>query len=106
MKLLPAILLTLSLSAHAEFVDGNRLHSWLNGDDAEQLVGKGYVAGVFDAFHGLAHCAPANVALGQVTEMAKIALRTNPSTRHESASVLVLLMLEKYWPCPKKAKTL
>lgn len=106
MKLLPTILLTLSLSAHAEFVDGNKLHSWLNGEDAEQLIGKGYVAGVFDAFHGLDHCAPENVTLGQVTEMTGIALRTNPATRHQEASLLVLVMLERYWPCPKKAKTL
>ena len=46
MKLLPTILLALSLSAHAEFVDGNKLYSWLNGDKMEQLAGKGYVAGV------------------------------------------------------------
>ena len=106
MKLLLTILLTLSLSANAEFVDGNKLHSWLNGEDAEQLIGKGYIAGVFDAFHGLGHCAPANVTLGQVTEMTGIALRTNPATRHQEASLLVLVMLERYWPCPKKAKTL
>lgn len=106
MKLLPTILLTLSLSAHAEFVDGNKLHSWLNGDDAEQLVGKGYVAGVFDAFHGTGHCAPANVSLKQIDDMTKIALRSDPANRHESASLLVLVMLDRYWPCPKKAKTL
>ena len=106
MKLLPTILLTLSLSAHAEFVDGNKLHSWLNGDDAEQLVGKGYVAGVFDAFHGTGHCAPANVTLGQIDEMTKISLRTTPSTRHQEASLLVLVMLDRYLHCPKRAKTL
>jgi len=106
MKLLFTILLTLSLSAHAEFVDGNKLHSWLNGDESDQIAGKGYVVGVFDSFHGLVHCAPANVSIGQVSEMAKIALRADPATRHEGASLLVLLMLEKYWPCPKKAKTL
>ena len=104
MKILPTILLTLSLSANAEFVDGNKLHSWITGDDSGQLVGKGYIAGVFDAFHGLGHCAPANVTLGQVTEMTKITLSANPANRHEGASLLILVMLERYWPCPKKAK--
>jgi len=106
MKILPTILLALSLSAHAEFVDGNKLYSWLNGDEMEQLVGKGYVAGVFDAFHGTGHCAPANVTLKQVDDMTKIFLRSDPANRHESASLLVLVMLDRYWPCPKKAKTL
>lgn len=106
MKLLPTLILTLSLSAHAEFVDGNKLHSWLTGSDAEQAIALGYVGGVFDSFHGLGHCAPPAVTMGQVEEMTRITLRSNPSTRHQEASFLVLVMLEKYWPCPKKAKTL
>lgn len=106
MKLLPTILLTLSLSANAEFVDGNKLHSWLNGTETDQAIALGYVGGVFDSFHGLGHCAPTTVTMGQIEEMTRISLRTNPATRHQEASLLVLVMLERYWPCPKKAKTL
>ena len=106
MKLRPTILLTLSLSAHAEFVDGNGLHNLLNGTDADKASGRAYIAGVFDSFHRIGHCAPESVALGQVEDMTRITLRSDPANRHESASVLVLVMLDRYWPCPKKAKTL
>lgn len=106
MKLLPTILLALSLSANAEFVDGNQLHIWLNGSTTEKALGVGYVGGVYDASRGITHCALTDVTLRQVTEMTRIELSTNPATRSESASLLVLVMLERYWPCPKKAKTL
>jgi len=103
-KLLTIAVLSVSLSAQAEFVSGNQLHAFLNGDSSEVVLGKGYIAGVFDAYHGVSHCSPAGVSLGQVSDMTKITLASEPATRNESASLLILSMLQRYWPCAKKGK--
>lgn len=106
MKYLVALLFALSLPVHAEFVDGNKLYSWLSGEANERLLGLGYVGGVFDGLHRINHCPPENVTLRQVSEMTLIALKNKPETRAEPASVLVLDVLNRYWPCAKVGKAL
>lgn len=102
-KLAAMVLLTLSLSANATFVDGNRLYGWMNGDTSEQRMGMTYIAGVFDSLQGLGQCAPLNVTLGQVNSMVKMSLAANPAIWNEPANDLVIVILNKYWPCPKNA---
>lgn len=105
-KLAAAIFLTISLSAKATFVDGNRLHDWLTGRSDSQSVGMTYIAGVFDAMQGLGHCAPENVTLRQVSDMAKMSLAANPALRNQPADQLIVVMLSRYWPCKKTSGSL
>lgn len=103
-NLLTLSVLSLSLTANAAFLSGNDLLMRLSSTGAEQVIARGYVAGVFDAYQGLGHCAPESVTLTQVVDMTKIALTSDPSVRNGPADVIVWKMLERYWPCAKKGK--
>lgn len=89
-------------TAHAEFKDGNKLYSQMNGTVNETLNAIGYVTGVSDALFGSTHCAPSTVTAGQIYDMTKQYLESSPSTRHNSADVIVGYVLVKQWPCPKR----
>ena len=100
---LAAILLCVSISAHAEFKDGNDL---LNDMDSahtvNQAVALGYVMGVADVGIGYLHCAPANVKAGQLRDMVQNYLRNTPAERHLSADTTINKILKVTWPCPKR----
>lgn len=101
-KLLTLTALTLSLSANAAFFSGNDLLLRLTGSNAESVLARGYIAGVFDSYHGIGHCAPETVTLGEVVNLTRIALVTDPSLRNGPADVIIWKMLERNWPCAKK----
>lgn len=103
-KLATLVLLTASLSAHAEFVSGNELLSKLNSDALDSIFASGYVAGTFDALHGIVHCPPANVTIGQVKDMVKRHLEANPNVRQLSADSHVRFVLNQAWPCKDRQK--
>jgi hypothetical protein len=100
-----ALLLALACAAaHAEFFDGNELlERCTAGDTGRQLTCQGYVAGVFDAGYNAVHCAPHDVRLGQIVDMAVADLRRHPETRHKSADVLLLALLQRTWPCAARS---
>lgn len=99
-----AIVLT-SISAHAEFVDGNKLLSWLNSpEDDSRALGMGYVAGAFDTASGSQICAPGNVSVKQVVDMTKEALNSIPELRHRSADQFVIAAASRVWPCKQKSR--
>lgn len=106
MKTLAAIILITCTSAHAGYVTGNKLDSMLKGQTTENAIGSGYVLGVFDAYYKVGHCAPDTVTITQVIDMTKIMLKASPEKRNEPADLLILDMLERYWPCPKQTKSL
>jgi hypothetical protein len=106
MKKLTAIAALVCGTAHAEFLTGNDLLAKFNGSDIQQMVGLGYVIGVFDATMGAAHCPPANVTSGQVQDVVKNHLIATPSTRHYVADVQVRYILGQTWPCKKKGTAL
>ena len=94
-------------SAHAEFMDGNRLISDMRSNSvASQMFAMGYVSGVFDMGRGFFHCAPAQATIGQVNDMVQNYLTQMPGERNKSADVLVNRVLATQWPCPKKGNTL
>jgi hypothetical protein len=95
------ILLMVCGSAHAEFWDGNMMHSRFNGSTVEQGLALGYVIGVTDATQNALHCAPENVTAGQVRDMVKNYLENTPAVRHFSADSLVVRVLKASWPCAK-----
>lgn len=92
--------------AHAEFITGNKLHEQLNSsNNFEVMMGMGYVAGVADATRGNVHCMPNNVTLGQIVDMVKKVLESQPQNRHNTADVFIAVVLMNQWPCPKKARS-
>lgn len=104
-KLIVAVTIALSsVAAQAEFVDGNKLLSWLeSSDDTENALGIGYVAGVFDALSSVLICAPSNVTLRQISDMTKQALKAVPEARNKSADQFVSAVGTAKWPCKKKS---
>lgn len=101
-KLLIALLMIPAL-ARAEFETGNSLYQKIqNNSNMEQMYVLGYVGGVFDALHSVAHCPPPNLTLGQVTDVVKNYLAQNPAIRHRTADVLVREILQKTWPCANR----
>lgn len=101
-----AIILAAALaatSASAQFLTGNELLTRLSSDNPhERGSAFGYVMGAYDAGRGVAHCAPAGVTLGQVTDMVKQTLQIAPAARHNSAEAFVTYALLDAWPCSKK----
>jgi hypothetical protein len=102
-RLVAAVLLTVSTAASATFYTGNDLKNRLDGGDTHQgMLMLGYVAGVVDLGRGDYHCAPEGVTLGQLRDIAYVAINRDPSSRHLNASVLITISLMEVWPCKKK----
>lgn len=100
--LLAGIIMSLSITANAEFVDGNRLLSMLNSDNKEEVaLGVGYITGSFDTAIGNFVCPPPNVTVRQVVDITREALSVNPQNRHMSGDVFVVVTTSGLWPCKK-----
>lgn len=100
-----ASLVITSLTASAEFIDGNTLLSRLTSSDASDVAfGLGYVAGVFDQASGSRVCAPGNVTIRQVADITIAVLRKVPSLRDKSADQFVIAGVSELWPCAKTKK--
>ena len=99
-KYLASILLAFTLSAHAQFIDGNGLLDRMNDTGAvKPMVALGFVLGVADSFRGSDICLPENVQARQLYDMVHQWLRVNPDKRHLDAAVIVFVVLSKAWPC-------
>jgi hypothetical protein len=97
-----AVLATLPFTAHAEFKDGNGLLADIQSDSVvNRMVALGYVIGVADAVRGLMYCPPGNVTAGQLVDVTKLWLLTNPAQRTLTGDVVVQVALGIAWPCPK-----
>ena len=92
--------------AHAEFKDGNRLLSEMNGSHTNQMNALGYVVGVADAIMWVTFCPPATISAGQVHDMTKQYLEQYPADRHNSADRIINHVLKSAWPCAKKGQAL
>jgi hypothetical protein len=94
-------------SAHAEFMDGNKLLADMqNPQETWRMFAMGYIAGVADAGRGTYNCPPANVLLGQANDAVRQHLEANPTMRHYSADIIINYVLGKAWPCAKKGSAL
>lgn len=103
-KLLATLLVTLSLSAHADFKDGNKLYSqMLSSDTTDNMVALGYVTGIVDAYNDILICVKGNVTAGQINDIIKQYLYNNPAIRDQVAATLVMNALTPIWPCKKKS---
>jgi hypothetical protein len=86
-------------SAHAEFLDGNKLLSDMKGSHGYQMSALGYVMGVADTLQGVTVCMPPSVLSGQVLDMVRNYLEANPAVRHFSADMIVSDVLKRSFPC-------
>ena len=101
------LLLAFCTSAHAEFMDGNKLLSDLQSPHAdERMFAMGYIAGVADVGRGTQSCPHPNVTIGQMRDAVRQHLDATPTLRHFTADVIVNHVLGKAWPCPKRGTTL
>lgn len=95
----------IGVSAHAEFITGNQLLERMNSElGYDRGIANGYIMGVWDATHGIAHCPPAGITMGQIHDMVKQALVNAPSVRHNSADSFVVYAASKSWPCAQKKR--
>lgn len=103
--------LLVAASSPAAAVDGNALHRMCNGGDNHgRSICMGYVAGVNDAWQGLASangdrlnfCLPRNVQLGQMTDVVSQHLARNPATRDMPGFLLVGTAFVEAWPCASR----
>lgn len=105
MKWIGAVALSICISAHAEFKDGNNLLDDMNASDYfSRGVALGYVMGVSDMGQGVVHCAPPNATAGQVQDMVKNYLTNTPAERHRSADAIVNKVLKSVWPCAARSR--
>lgn len=105
-KIIMTVLMTFSLSAHAEFFTGNMLLNMLDSaKDSERSMGMGYVAGAFDASQKAVHCSPSNVSLRQAVDMVRKRLVDAPEDRHYSADMIVMSVMKAAFPCKSKPNT-
>ncbi len=102
MKKLLLCLALVSGSAQAEFMDGNKLLSDMQGTTTDQIHSIGYVVGVADAIRGVVYCPPSNVTAGQLTDMVKNYLINTPAIRHNTGDRIVSHVLKMMWPCPTR----
>lgn len=107
MKSLVALALACSMSAHAEFKDGNKLYSELNSsNEIEWGISLGYIMGMADAYQGILFCPAANVTAGQIRDMTKQYLSASPAIRDKAANELLIGLFSTVWPCKKKGTAL
>ncbi len=93
--------LFISLSCQAEFYSGNALLRLMSGQQVEQDIATGYVAGVADAHAGIIWCGPPQVSVGQIRDVVKKYLEQYPEKRHFAADSNVAVALRTVWPCKK-----
>lgn len=101
--IIAAALLVISTTASAQFVNGNRLLSNIDGSSsAETSFAMGYIAGVADALDDEWFCLPSRINLGQARDIVRRYLVSNPDIRHMHAGALTGLALQEAFPCAKK----
>lgn len=101
-RLLAALLLALTVPAQAQFLDGNGLLERMNDQGTvKPMVALGFVLGVADSFRGTEVCLPENVQARQLYDVVHQWLRANPDKRHLEGAAIVLVALNRTWPCQK-----
>jgi hypothetical protein len=101
------LLLCIATSAHAEFMDGNKLlDDMQSSDPGNRMFAMGYIAGVADAGRSTISCPSPNVTIGQMRDAVRQHLDSTPTLRHHTADVIVNYVLSKAWPCAKRGTSL
>jgi hypothetical protein len=102
------------LTGWAAFVDGNKLHEWLeadgriaagkasSNDDTTAAEALGYVQGVIDQDNHKTVCLPSRVSLGQAEAIVKKYVDAHPEHWQSHANFFVLAALYDAFPCTKQ----
>lgn len=94
-------------SAHAEFMDGNKLLSDLQSGYVEnRMYGMGYIIGIADMGRGYINCMPENATAGQIRDMVKNYLENTPAERHQTGDILINRVLKAVWPCARRGNSM
>lgn len=112
-KILIVVMLCFTMNAQAQFISGNKLVSLMreyekaSRDVPNTSYGdagrfQGYVAGVHDAFGGVAFCTPPRTTNGQVEQVVVQYINAHPARWAEPANLLVVTALNQAFPCTKK----
>jgi hypothetical protein len=98
--------------ARAGFETGNSIiEKCTSSNIYDQGYCLGYLAGVYDnyilyspfiQFANVKLCVPAGVTLGQIRDISIKWSKIYPELRNESAATLIVLYLDKAFPCPKR----
>ena len=108
-----------TLSARADFVDGETLMEWADeyrriregtADTLSHIYARRfqvYVMGVHDAHVGIYYptsgelmfCGPRNLTVAQASDVVFRFLQKNPNRSHDSGSVLVMTAFVETFPC-------
>ena len=93
-------------TATAQYVDGNSLHNDLSSEKTNlKMYALGYIAGVADVLLlSDVLCMHVDVTQGQIRDVVKNFLDSNPQSRNLPASLLVQVALGKYWQCPETSQ--
>jgi hypothetical protein len=85
-----------SVEAAESFFDGNTA---LKNCNNVELWCKGFVSGVHDA-RSDEICGPDNMSVSQLADIFLKMLTNNPERRHLQAASLLLIELDRLYPCP------
>jgi hypothetical protein len=103
-----------TINANAQFRDGNRLLIDLESQNpTERINALNYVIGVFDMINEVdivvnkntknyMFCQPENMTAGQLSDIVRNHLRTNPGIRHLPAAELIMQTLVATFPCKRQ----
>lgn len=97
------MLATACTPANAQQMTGRLLASHITGDDAKKIQAGYYIAGAFDAYKGVVHCAPDSIGPEQYLPLASRFVLANPQAHHLAADHILGFIFEQAWPCPKRS---
>ena len=89
-----------SISVSAQAMSGNVLYDQMKRGSRAQAMA--YVEAVADVFYGNKFCPPEGTTVGQIYDLVEKNLRDYPQYRQLEAWSLILVSLEKYYPCSTK----
>ena len=98
-------LLFIPTIAQAEFMTGNTLLADMQGTAMKQMHALGYVLGAADSAINVTVCPPDGINAGQVYDIIRTFLESNPAIRHYSADLIVKTRLEAIWPCKQQGRS-
>ena len=97
-----ALTLTLCLAttgAQAQFVDGHKLFSLMNGTTEDIRFAQGFVSGAADQMMGTEWCPSEGVTIQQAYDVTKTWVTNMPKNRDYAGIIFVQVALSKQWPC-------
>ena len=103
MKKTLAFLMMIPSLANAEFFTGNQLLEKIQDREVwGKMQALGYIQGVADAYMNVSYCPPIGVTAGQINDMVKNHLESNPATRNRTADLIIRDVLKAAWPCQNR----